>query len=76
MIKLTKEKLEEYMRMLKHGDIELDELSAGLIAVHGTTRIKGAMTPKAFLDYIGIPLDQVEMSDELRKEFEQMEEED
>ncbi|GAG05225.1 unnamed protein product, partial [marine sediment metagenome] len=66
---LTKEKLEEYMAMLKRGEIHVDELSAGLIAVHGTTRIEGEMTPMEFLDYLGVPLDQVEMSDELRMEF-------
>lgn len=67
--KLTKEKLEEYMIMLKQGEINVDELSAGLIAVHGTTRVEGEMTPMEFLDYLGVPLDQVEMSDELRIEF-------
>lgn len=67
--KLTKEKLEEYMIMLKQGEINVDELSAGLIAVHGTTRVEGEMTPMEFLDYLGVPLDQVEMSDELRVEF-------
>lgn len=71
-IKLTSEKLEEYLGMLKRGEVDLDELTAGLIAVHGTTRIKGTMTPVEFLDYIGVPLDQIDMSDELRKEFEAM----
>lgn len=67
--KLTKEKLEEYMAMLKRGEIDLDELTSGLIAVHGATRVEGAMTPVEFVSYMesmGLPL---EMSDELRMEF-------
>jgi len=70
MRELTKEKLEEYFAQLKRGEIELDELIAGLMAVHGATRIEGAMTPREFLDYLGISLDEIEMSDELRKELE------
>ena len=66
---LTKEQLEEYMAMLKRGEIDLDELSSGLIAIHGTTRVEGTMTPVEFLEYLGVPLDEVEMSDELRMEF-------
>lgn len=70
---LTKEKLEEYMGQLKHGKVELEELMSGLIAIHGATRVE--LTPREFLDHIlsfGIPLDQIEMSDELRKQFEAM----
>lgn len=66
---LTKEKLEEYMAMLKRGELDLDELKSGLIAVHGATSIEGAMTPVEFLEYIGVSLDEVEMTDELRTEF-------
>ena len=66
---LTKEKLEEYMAMLKRGEVDVNEVSAGLIAIYGATRVKGAMTPVEFLDYLGVSLDQVEMSDELRMEF-------
>jgi len=72
-IKLTKGKLEEYMIMLKRGEIGLDELISGLMAIHGATRVE--MTPREFFEYVlsfGIPLDQVEMSDELRNEFEAM----
>lgn len=74
-MKLTSEKLEEYLTMLKRGEIDLKELVAGLIAVHGATRIEGAMTPRQFLDYLrsmGLPL---VMSDELRREFKVMERE-
>ena len=67
---LTKEKLEKYVAMLKQGEIDVDEFTAGLIAIHGVTRVEGTMTPREFLDYLGIPLDQIEMSDELRKELE------
>ncbi len=70
-VKLTKEKLEEYAAQLKRGDVELDELMSGLMAVHGATRVE--MTREEFLEAIesmGVPLDQIDMSDELRKEFE------
>uniref|UniRef100_A0A6M3MA35 Uncharacterized protein n=1 Tax=viral metagenome TaxID=1070528 RepID=A0A6M3MA35_9ZZZZ len=66
---LTEEKFKEYLVQLKRGEIELDELIAGLMAVHGATRIEGAMTPREFLDYLGISIDQIDMSDELRKQF-------
>ena len=69
-VKLTKEKLEEYVVQVKRGELELEELESGLIAVHGASRTE--MTPKEFLDFLdstGLPLD---MSDELRKEFEAM----
>ncbi len=66
---LTKEQLEEYMGMLKRGEIDVDELKAGLKAVHGATSV-GPMTPREFIAYLGIPIDQITMSDELRKEFE------
>jgi len=73
---LTKEKLEEYAAQLKRGDVELDEFMSGLIAIHGVTRVEDAtMNPREFLEHIlsfRIPLDQIEMSDELRKEFESM----
>ena len=61
------------MGMLKRGEVDLDELTAGLIAVHGATRVEGAMTPVEFVNYmksIGLPL---EMSDELRREFKAVE---
>lgn len=67
---LIKEKLEEYMGQLKRGELEVDELTSGLIAVYGASRTE--MTTKEFLDFLdstGLPLD---MSDELRKEFEAM----
>jgi len=67
---LTREKLEEYVAMLKQGEIDVNEFTAGLIAIHGVTRIESTMTPREFLDYLGIPLNQIEMSDELRKELE------
>ena len=69
-VKLTKEKLEEYVTQLKRGELELDELTSGLIAVHGATCTE--MTPKQFLDFLdstGLPLD---MSDELRKQLEML----
>lgn len=73
---LTKEKLEEYVAMLNRGEVELDEFMSGLIAIHGVTRVEDAtMNPREFLEHIlsfGIPLDQIEMSDELRKQFEAM----
>ena len=72
-IKLTKEKLGEYVTQLELGEIELDELTAGLIAVHGAIRVE--MTPRKFFEYVlsfGIPFDQIDMPDELRKEFEAM----
>jgi len=76
--KLTKEKLEEYVAMLKRGEVELDEFMSGLIAIHGLTRVEDAtMNPREFLEHIlsfRIPLDQIEMSDELRKQFEAMRE--
>ena len=78
MKKLTKEKLEEYVAMLKRGEVELDEFMSGLIAIHGLTRVEDAtMNPREFLEHIlsfRIPLDQIEMSDELRKQFEAMRE--
>lgn len=67
-VPITEEKLEEYVSMLKRGEVDLDEVTAGLIAVHGATRVE--MTQREFLDYLrstGLPL---VMSDELRKEFE------
>lgn len=70
-VKLTKEKLEEYAAQLKRGEVGFDELMSGLMAVHGATRVE--MTPEEFLESIesmGVPLDQIDMSDELRKEFE------
>lgn len=70
-VSLTKEKFEEYMAMLKQGKIDIAELKAGLIAVHGSIPIEGAMTPLEFLNFIGVPLDQVDMSDELRRELEE-----
>ena len=72
-IPLTTEKLEEYMGMLGRDEIDVDELKAGLKAIHGTTQIEGAMTPREFIDYLGVPLDQIDMSDELRTEFEKIE---
>jgi len=71
-VSLTKEKLEEYVVQLKRGEIEIEELTSGLIAVHGATRVEGTMNPRAFLDYLGIPLDQINMSDELREQFKAM----
>jgi hypothetical protein len=68
-IPLTTGKIEEYMGLLIRGEIDVDELKAGLKAIHGTTQIEGTMTPREFIDYLGIPLDQIEMSDELRKEL-------
>ena len=68
-IPLTTEKLEEYMGLLGRGEVDVDELKAGLKAIHGTTQIEGTMTPREFIDYLGVPLDQIDMSDELRKEF-------
>ena len=64
---LTKEKLEEYMTMLKRGDVDVDELTSGLKAIHGTTSVE--MTPVEFLEYLGVPIDQIEMPHELRMEF-------
>lgn len=67
-MKLTKEKLEEYAAQIERGELEVEEFTAGLIAVYGASRTE--MTPKQFLDFLdstGLPLD---MSDELRKEFE------
>lgn len=58
--------------MLKRGEVDLDELEAGLIAIHGTTRIAGTMNPMEFLNYLGVSLDQIDMTDELRKELEAM----
>ena len=69
-MKLTKEKLEEYAAQIERGELEVEEFMAGLIAVYGASRTE--MTPKQFLDFLdstGLPLD---MSDELRKEFEAM----
>ncbi len=68
-IPLTTDKIEEYVGMLTRGEIDLDELMSGLIAVHGTTRIEGEMTPAEFIWHLGVPLDQIIMSDELMKEF-------
>lgn len=68
--KLTKEKLEEYMGQLKRGEIDVEELTSGLIAVYGASRTE--MTTKEFLDFLGstgLPLD---MSDELREQFKMM----
>ncbi|MBU0847073.1 hypothetical protein KKH23_07755 [Patescibacteria group bacterium] len=70
-MELTKEKLEEYVAQLKQGKIGLDELTAGLIAVHGAVRDE--MTPTEFFEHIlslEIPFNQIDMSDELRREFE------
>ncbi len=68
-LKLTTEKLEEYMDMLKRGEINTDELSVGLRTIHGMVRLEEAMTPMEFIDYLGVPLDQIEMSDGLRREL-------
>ena len=73
---LTKEKLEEYVAMLKRGEVELDEFMSGLIAIHGVTRVEDVtMNPREFLEHIlsfGMPLDQIEMSNELREQFKAM----
>lgn len=71
-IQLTKEKLEEYATMLERGEIKVDEFTSGLLAVHGATRVE--MNPGEFLNYLEsmCPLDQIEMSDELREEFKMM----
>jgi len=78
--KLTRGKLEKYVAMLKRGEVELDEFMSGLIAVHGITRVEDVtMNPREFLEHIlsfGIPLDQIEMSDELRMEFRELRQRD
>ncbi len=68
-IPLTTGKIEEYMADLTRGNVDLDELMSGLIAVHGLMRIEGEMTPAEFIWHLGVPLNQIVMSDELMKEF-------
>lgn len=66
-LELTREKLEEYAQQMKEGLLSVDEFMAGLIAVHGATRID-MESPQEFLKWLG-PLENIEMSDELREEF-------
>lgn len=66
--KLTVEKLEEYMKQLKSGEITLLELFAGLQTVHGAKPLQ--MTPREFKDWLnsqGLPL---HVPDEMKSLFE------
>ncbi len=65
---LTREVLEDYARQIKEGSLTVDEFKAGLIAIYGCRTVE-VESPQDFLDFLGVPLEEIDMDDELRLEW-------
>lgn len=66
---LTREALEDYARQIKEGSLTVDEFKAGLIAVYGCRTVE-VESPREFLNFLGVSLEEIDMDDDVRRMFE------